>query len=331
MFLSAEKAHVQLVDRRLLSTRRKHTVSGTVHFQIGFLPPPDSSDAEDALKRAKRIYSAFVERTSIGRGVESVLGVPAVRFKLKSHPRKHKRKLIIKTQGIGTVKMRRDSDLPQSRIRKSRSPFARFRSSAHSAASPLAGGHQMQPVEGQADGYEVDEESSDDIVDDGLSSSSSDEDDDIPEHDEEGFGESPGDMESLNNQMYNTTLGIPGAKPSDGVPKLSVPGKQSKASSKQASSAPCYFDLPSTQQGHKDAPLESASTGFSPAETPSMTPGAGRRKIFKRHKNKRPTEGTSKKKSKDFNFDARQGKEVLGIVIMEISGAEDLPRLKSCE
>jgi len=323
---NAREANDQLLDRSILSTRRKQTVSGKVFFQIGFLPPPESTNAEDALKRAKRIYSAFVDQATVGRGVSSVLGVPAVRFKLKPHPRKTR--LTIKTQGIGTVKMRRDSDLAKSQVRKSRSPFARFRSSMYSAASPLAGDHQMQPVDFPADGCEEDEESSDDIIDDGLSSSSSDEDDDIHELDEDGFRDSPADMDGLNNQMYNSTLGFPGRKPSESGPKLSVPGKDSKTSGKQAPGSACYFDLPPS---HKDNPLETASTGFSAAETPAMTPSEGKRKMFKRNKSKRPSAGTGKKKTNDFNFDARHGKEVLGIVIMEISGAEDLPRLKSCK
>ena len=320
------RADPKLVARRLLSTRRKHTVSGTVHFQIGFLPSPEAAGAEDALKRARRIYSAFVDQASVGRGVSSVLGVPAVRFKLNPHTRKTR--LTTKTQGIGTVKMRRDSDTPKSGIRKSRSPFARFRSSVHAAPTAATGGHQMQPVESPVDGYDEDEESSDDIVDDGLSSSSSDEDDDIPEQDENDFRESPSDVNGLNNQMYNATLGIPGSKPSDSLTKMSVAGKKGNAAGSHSATGPGYFEQHSNKT---QASLDSVSESVSVADTPSMTPGGGRRKMFKRNRNKRPSMGTSKKKSKDFNFDAKDGREVLGIVIMEISGAEDLPRLKSCE
>ena len=45
---------------------------------MGFLPPKDVADREDALKRVKRVYGAFAEQAGVGRGIAGLLGVPAV-------------------------------------------------------------------------------------------------------------------------------------------------------------------------------------------------------------------------------------------------------------
>jgi len=330
----------QLVDRRLVSTRRKHSVSGTVSFRIGFLPPKDTANSEDALKKLRRIYSVFAENAGVGKGLVGVLGVPAVRqrsYTPRQRPAiKHRLlpvrtrtrkpasiKLTVQTEGIGTVKLRRDSDVPATR-KKSRSPFAMLRSSAHVAASPIAAGHKTVPLSGEPDERDDDSDDSDDIADDGLSSSSDEEYEDA--QDETGFRDSPSDIEALNDQMYNTTVAVPGPKPSD-APKtagLAVPPK-TRTPSRQSSlptRAEGYFDMPS----HKSSG-DSATLSDTPGYTPAVTPG-GKRKIFKRSKSKQPKTKSSKK---DFNFNADSGKEVLGIVIMEIKGAEDLPKLKSCE
>lgn len=69
----------QHLTHRLLSTRRRHKVSGTVSLQIGFIEPKNATSAEDALRQVRMVYGALAERSSVGRGRVGVLGVPAVR------------------------------------------------------------------------------------------------------------------------------------------------------------------------------------------------------------------------------------------------------------
>jgi phosphatidylserine decarboxylase len=304
-----------------VSTRRKHSVSGTVSFQIGFLPPKGATDTEDALKKLRRIYSVFADNAGVGEGLVGVLGVPAVHFR----PRCTHNKLTPQTEGIGTVKLRRDSGAPAAR-KKSRSPFAMLRSSAHVAVSPIAAGHKTEPITAEPDDIDDDDDDEDDLADDGLSSSSDEEYEDA--QDEHDFRDSPLDVDGLNDQLYSTTIGIPGPKPSDAPKTAGLAVPPTKRTPSRQSSLPTrgegYFDMP-THKGSSDSATLSLSD--TPGYTPAVTPG-GRKNIFKRSKPKQPR---PKKSKRGFNFNADSGKEVLGIVIMEIKGAEDLPKLKSCK
>lgn len=67
----------QTIKRKILSTRRRQKVSGTVTLQIGFVPPKDV-DREEALKKVKRVYGAFAYQAGVPHGMVGVLGVPAV-------------------------------------------------------------------------------------------------------------------------------------------------------------------------------------------------------------------------------------------------------------
>lgn len=68
---------IQLLERKLLSTRRRRDVSGTISLQIGFLEPKNAADKPDALRKVKEVYKTLREKSGdIGRA--GVLGVPAV-------------------------------------------------------------------------------------------------------------------------------------------------------------------------------------------------------------------------------------------------------------
>lgn len=193
-----------------------------------------------------------------------------------------------------------------------------MRHSTSAATIPLVAGQQSDTTL-----LDVDSDD-DDLADDGLSSSSSD--DEFEDALEDDVRESP-ELDPLHTAMYNTTIGVPGPRASDNVPKTAGLVPPEKKEPKRQSSLPGYFDNPK----HHDSESTTPSVYDSPSGSATPGPGAsGKRKMF-RKKKERTASTKSSKKSKDFNFDARHGKEVLGIVIMEIKGAEDLPRLKSCK
>ncbi|WWC59635.1 phosphatidylserine decarboxylase [Kwoniella dejecticola CBS 10117] len=313
--------NIPLSTQKLLSTRRKHTVTGSVSFQIGFVPPKEASDPEDALKRVRRVYGSLVEQASVGRHANGVLGVPA-----------HK--------GIGTVKMRQEPIRPSTLAK----PTSVVASAMSGIVSSMRGGHKTVPVAGQPvpDDVEDDDEGEDEedlLSDDGMSSSSSDDEfeDALEEEESEtpmGLSESPSVVESAVAGVSEQTAGLPDSKAkrdSSGLlaPAPIVPGPKSPS---KTGSQGDYF-TPS---------MGKATSSDSTVGTPgAMTPGGTktRRPLFKRGKSRTGSSTQSqsqsqtveKKRSKrgGFNFDASQGKEVLGIVILEIKGAEDLPKLKN--
>ncbi|KAK6903556.1 phosphatidylserine decarboxylase [Kwoniella mangroviensis CBS 8507] len=325
--------NLPLLTQKLLSTRRKHTVSGSVSFQIGFLPPKDATDSEDALKRVRRVYGSLVEQASVGRNSIGVLGVPA-----------HK--------GIGTVKMRQEPIKPSSLAR----PTSMVASAVSGIVSSMKGGHKTVPVAGQPTSAEMDEIEDDDdddddidsLSDDGMSSSSSsDEFEDALDEEEETetpmpmpVNESPSMVENVIAGVSQQTSGLPESKTTNKTQKressgnsgLLVPGPKPGSLSGAGTGSGSQGDY------FASAPMIKGGSGDSNVSTPGVvTPGGTkmRRPLFKRGKSR--TESSSqvqqtvqKKKSKrGFNFDANQGKEVLGIVILEIKGAEDLPKLKN--
>jgi phosphatidylserine decarboxylase len=73
--LSADE---QLLSSNLLSTRRRHSVTGTLFVQIGFLEPKDATNQEDAIKKIRKVYQALDDQAHSGRDFLGVLGVPAV-------------------------------------------------------------------------------------------------------------------------------------------------------------------------------------------------------------------------------------------------------------
>ncbi|OCF30786.1 phosphatidylserine decarboxylase [Kwoniella heveanensis BCC8398] len=317
--------NVPLLNHRLLSTRRKHKVTGSVTFQIGFIPPKDAPNNEEALKRVRRVYGALVEQANVGRSSFGVMGVPA-----------HK--------GIGTVKMRNDEPVKPTGLAK---PTSLISSATSAIVGSLTGGHKMTPVTTatpQQHPVEDEEEAEDDeesLSDDGMSSSSSD--DEFEDAlDAEGetppaVNESPSVVEDVIAGISDQTAGLPehkGGSTSSGersksagllAPSAAVPGPRT---TKQPGDKG-YFD-PMLRSGSGDSPSGASTPGVS-------TPGGTkmRRPLFKRGKSRTgsssqsQTQTTQRRKSKGFNFDASQGKEVLGIVILEIKGAEDLPKLRN--
>jgi phosphatidylserine decarboxylase len=199
-------------------------------------------------------------------------------------------------KGIGTIKLK-------SR-RQSQRAVGTLASTGSAILASMAGGHKMVPVEPQQEDIEDDEIS---IADDGLTSSSSEDDSDSPLEDEREVQESPDEVTH--------------------EPKPVHPERHKllhKASSN-------YID---------HTPGDATPLG-----TPGVaTPGGSRRPFFlRRNKGSTTTTGSgdsdkaekkkkrkTKKKGKEFNFDAESNRDVLGIVVMEIKSAADLPKLKNC-
>jgi phosphatidylserine decarboxylase len=173
------------------------------------------------------------------------------------------------------------------------------------------------------------EDQSDSLSDDGLSSSSSDDEfeDALTEEDNE-IHHSPSGVDNLVSTMYDTTIGLPYPKPSDRAqspdqpktagllaPSIDTPNAKTAKTPNRQSSLPGYFDRP-TRQDNGETPGTSAGTPG----------GKHRRPIFRRDKSRAASKRSTKR---DFNFDANQGRETLGIVIMEIKSASDLPKMKN--
>ncbi|WVR04751.1 phosphatidylserine decarboxylase [Kwoniella sp. DSM 27419] len=299
------------ITHRLLSTRRKHQVSGTVTFQIGFVQPKDAVDSEDALKRVRRIYGSLVEQASIRRNSVGVLGVPA-----------HK--------GIGTVKMRRQDSA------RSIKPTSRLGSATSALVGSFMGGHKMVAVQESGPIAHEDEIQSDDqddsLSDDGISSSSSEDSDNaLDEEDETGshVTDSPSVVEHVVAGLSGQTAGLPEHKGSVSSERGSDKLLSPTAVPPQKAQQGAYFDQLPSKSAIADTPSGLSTPGVA-------TPGGSRmrRPLFKRGKNRTGSSSQQqpvqhKKKSKGFNFDANQGREVLGIVILEIKGAEDLPKLRN--
>jgi phosphatidylserine decarboxylase len=118
----------------------------------------------------------------------------------------------------------------------------------------------------------------------------------------------------------------------------------------ETSESPARRKLPHTASSYFGQSADSSTPLATPGTaTPSglATPGGTRKTFFLRRtkttnsaagsmdsnlnvkpqKNKR----FRKKKKEDFNLDAESNRDILGIVVMEIKSAADLPKLKSCE
>ncbi|OWZ75979.1 phosphatidylserine decarboxylase [Cryptococcus neoformans Bt85] len=310
--------NLPLLTQRILSTRRKHKVSGTASFQIGFVPPKNTSSTEESLRTIRLVYAALVDHSSLSRGSIGVLGVPA-----------HK--------GIGTVKMRTQPVEP--------SRLGRLQGAASAVAGSLTGGHKMVPLQGsEVHPEDEDDEPDDDeelLSDDGISSSSSnDEFEDALEEEEEVMilTDSPSTNEPadipLDQQVSGLSIKPTNVPVDDKSPKTAGylgPQDRSKAPSRQASFPVGQLEAqPMAKSSSTDSGISSPGTSTTGLVTPG---GKARRPLFKRGKS-RADSGTEqkpveKKKSRGFEFDAKQGKEVLGIVILEIKGATDLPKLKN--
>ncbi|KAK8847556.1 phosphatidylserine decarboxylase [Kwoniella newhampshirensis] len=318
--------NLPILTHRLLSTRRKHKVSGTVSFQIGFIASKNGSPNEDTLTKARMVYGAMVEQATVGRGVIGVLGVPA-----------HK--------GIGTVKMRRKSTFDSS-LESDDTTSSRLNDARAAIISSMTGNHKTSPLSGNGHGtvddVEVEYEEDDDILsDDGMSSSSSDEYEDAVEEEDEPHpqvSESPSMMENLIEKMSGQTAGLPSGRPAEATKRSS--DDQVPKSAGLLTPSPAPLKTPSRQTslpGYFDSGVAGRSGVESGLSTPMITTPGGtktRRPLFKRGKSRTSSANhlqqiEKKSRKKGFNFDATQGREVLGIVILEIKGATDLPKLKN--
>ena len=178
------------------------------------------------------------------------------------------------------------------------------------------------------------------IADDGLSTSSDEEYEDALEDDASTIGTrasvSPLDEKLITVEEHQRT-DVPPPKTGDvsksfedRVPRtagLLAPTPRPLPS--RQSSLPGYFDRQSrsdrTDQGD-DLATPTAGPSVPPTPSGMTTPGGSKRRpIFNRQKSQTP----SRRGTRDYHFDAAKGKEVLGIVVMEIQKAEDLPRIKN--
>jgi phosphatidylserine decarboxylase len=232
-------------------------------------------------------------------------------------------------EGIGTIKMRSRRFeattplAPSASAVEDKSAFALLHSATAAILSPMAGGQRMSPVPGheQDDDDDEDEEV---LADDGLSSSSDDDYEDALGTSDPGESHEMAIVETLAETIYDKSAGLPQhnlpPEMDDRILKSSgllTPSRKPAQTPSRQSSMPGYFDRPTHQE-----------YGESPALSVPGTPGdTKRRPRFKRNKSATP----SKKSTKDFNFDANQGRDVLGIVMVEIKSAADLPKIKNCE
>ncbi|ODO08587.1 phosphatidylserine decarboxylase [Cryptococcus wingfieldii CBS 7118] len=317
-----------LLTQRILSTRRRHKVSGNISFQIGFLPPKGVTTNDEALRRIKIVYGSLVEQGNLSKGSAGVLGVPAYK-------------------GIGTVKMRARDAQTEERPHV-HGAFNAIQGAASAVAGACSGGHRMSPALNQdRNELDDDEDAEDDdedlLSDDGMSSSSSnDEYEDAQDEDYGGVGlhrtESPS-AELLSDQTAGLT--IHPVDPDDKVPKtagyLDPRRKYETPTRKTSLPAPGYWEVPNMAKSSSADSAASSSGALTPGVPVSgaATPGGTKlkRPLFGRGKSRTSSgnEGKMvvKKKSKGFAFDAEQGKDMLGIVILEIQSAEDLPKLKN--
>lgn len=231
-------------------------------------------------------------------------------------------------EGIGTVKIRReDRDKPAPLAPtadgvNSHSAFALLHSASAALVAP-----SRKASDGAMDGDDDDASETESLKDDGLSSSSGSDYESAIEDDEDALStlhESPSMLEETVQAIHDTSFGIPpkvNGKERDSQPPNTAglvegAAKLPKAPARQ-SSYPGYFE----QAVRHD--LETPGVSTPGAATPGGT--RVRKPIFKRGK----SQALSKKPSrKDFNFDASGG-DVQGIVVLEIKGATDLPKLKN--
>lgn len=214
--------------------------------------------------------------------------------------------------------------------------------------APLTSQHRMVPAgkgnEGEDDD-EVDEEGL--LDDDGLSSSSSDEMEDALEGDEDGYLRHSPETESMTStgpSSKSESLANQGpTKSSNLVPLPPLLATATARAVARQNSIPDYFDRPLTMRPGQET---SASGLLTPSTPGATTPGGTktRRPIFGRGPTRTVTASSGvetpggagkrklrKKERRNFNFDTNQGKDVLGIVIMEIKHAADLPKIKNCK
>lgn len=272
-------------------------------------------------------------------------------------------------EGIGTFKMRSMSHADPSNgaehgatglLQSARAALTRPLGGNHKMepvphGAPLATGHD-----------DNDSESEEVLVDDGLSSdSSSDEDEfeDAMDGDEHAhFHDTPSDLEHVVDVVSsdertsissNTRPSMHHAGTSTDTSLASHHGKPHIDRHASKASSVNYFD-----RVRQDSPEASLSVPQTPASFAGLSSGAAtpsgtrRRNPFKRgskdksHSSgqeqselgsatpgatagKRKVRRKKKRGSKEFEFDAEGQRDILGIVVIEIKSASDLPRLKN--
>ena len=204
------------------------------------------------------------------------------------------------------------------------SALALLHSATTAILSPMTRNLRTSAAEHEHDDDE--EEDEEVLADDGLSSSSDEEYEDALRGDERDV--SPPEMsavETAAKTVYSRGAGLPSSYQAkyvshDRISKTAAllkPSQKDPRTRSRQASLPGYFDRPTRHE-------QGESPGLSVPATPG---GTRRRPIFKRNKSATP----SRRSTKDFNFDANQGKDVLGIVMVEIESAADLPKIKNCE
>lgn len=239
----------------------------------------------------------------------------------------------IQHKGIGTIKLR---NRRKSEKDISQQPYTIGTLTSQSAAvvASMAAGKSMMPSH-----QDIDEDDDDaaSLADDGLSSSSSSA-EDLDSGDEvEALADSPeatpmstsghaqpGKSHSVETKRRSTDQ----STSSESDP--SVPGPLQHKNSG-------YFDRIRRESSPNDLTVPTPGSGIASGAT---TPGGSKRPFFLRGRSKASTTSLSdkqvskkkqskKQKRKNFAFDADHGKDILGIVVLEIQKAEDLPRIRS--
>ena len=233
-------------------------------------------------------------------------------------------------EGIGTIKIKskRNPEIVSTVVTPNpddKFSFALLHSATAAIMAPMSGGHRTVPFNGQ-DHEDDDDEEEDVLADDGLSSSSDDDYADALRGDELGGSPHAVDpVETIVETISDKSTGLPPTDPCSSAMNerlsdpegLLTPPQKGKRPPSRPTSLHGYFDRP---------------TQHEPAESPGLsvpgTPGSSKKRpYFARYKSATP----SKKSTKDFNFDANQGRDVLGIVMVEIKSAMDLPKIKNCK
>ena len=219
------------------------------------------------------------------------------------------------------------------------STLALLHSTAAAIIAPMAGKENTPPLD------DDDESSSDEaaLVNDVLTDSDDDHFEDALEEEDEmsALRETPSEVDDGDQSDINISQTPRSHRQSDSVIQSS-PSTARGTSSQAAPRVPPVRQTSAPHQGYFDRLTRhdtDSSTLSVPATPGATTPGGtkARKPIFRRNKSQTPSlserqdkekKRNGRKSRKDFNFDATYGKETLGVVIMEVKGATDLPRLK---
>lgn len=335
----AWKEGLKIQKFTLISSRRRSLVTGSIFLQIGLLPPKSWNSTTEAKswndEQATKLFNHLARLG--GQPLASLMTIPA-------------------HEGIGTTRVKRRKRVT--------GPKSALHAAASRALKPLRKkrisqdlSHTTSGVSTPAEEIDVldeseDDEEEEDLRDDGLSSDDSDvgicdEDDEVvkdnagipipqrglstdstptsystgSELKRAGSKDLISSPEALNYETDTIGPLRNDSRPQVGNVKIDSPSSDHRGSADSEG----YFDRPVNRRRRllrrrstREDSQTPGSTGslLTPGPSGAATPASTRhRKVFKRGK-----------RNRHYNFS--DGRDILGIVIMEISSAEDLPRFK---